>query len=206
MGRGAEIKELPEYFGEAGTLLAEFGGPAKGFQGVLARSRAGYRYYIPVQKENDSMKTRLLVLSLLCFMGLIFLGAPALAQNLDDGWVDEEVAPPAPPDKTSPPVPPPPEPAPQTAGGGRWPWTSERMIRPGELASLSLGELELMRNEIYARHGWIFRRPDLQNYFGSQPWYRPRSDNAYYSNQQVEAELTPIERRMSRSSPPGKMP
>ena len=49
------------------------------------------------------MQTRLLVLSLLCFMGLIFLGTPALAQNLDDGWVDEEVAPPAPPDKTSPP-------------------------------------------------------------------------------------------------------
>jgi hypothetical protein len=52
-----------------------------------------------------------------------------------------------------------------------------------------------MRNEIYARHGWIFRRPDLRNYFASQPWYRPRSDNAYYSNRQVEAELTPIERR-----------
>ena len=69
------------------------------------------------------------------------------------------------------------------------------MIRPGELASLSLGELELMRNEIYARHGWIFRRPDLRNYFESQPWYRPRSNNAYYSNQQVEAELRPIERR-----------
>ena len=33
-------------------------------------------------------------------------------------------------------------------------------------------------------------RPDLRNYFESQPWYRPRSDNAYYSNRQVEAELT----------------
>jgi hypothetical protein len=52
-----------------------------------------------------------------------------------------------------------------------------------------------MRNEIYARHGWIFRRPDLRNYFESQPWYRPKSDNAYYSNRQVEAELTPIEKR-----------
>ena len=140
------------------------------------------------------MKKRSLVLSLLCFMGLIFLGAPALAQNLDDGWVDEEVAPTPPPEQTSPPSLLP-APAPQAASGGRWPWTSERLIRPGELESLSLGELELMRNEIYARHGWIFRRPDLRNYFESQPWYRPRSDNAYYSNRQVEAELSPIERR-----------
>lgn len=140
------------------------------------------------------MKKRSLLLFLLCFMSLIFLGAPALAQTVDDGGVDEEVAPTPPPEKTSPPVPPP-APAPQAAWGGRWPWTSERLIRPTELGPLSLGELELMRNEIYARHGWIFRRPDLRNYFESQPWYRPKSDNAYYSNRQVEAELSPIERR-----------
>jgi hypothetical protein len=140
------------------------------------------------------MRKRTLALSLLCLLGIIFLTAPTLAQNLDDGLVDEEVAPPAPPGQTSPPVPPPAS-APQAASGGRWPWTSERLIQPGELGPLSLGELELMRNEIYARHGWIFRRPDLRNYFGNQPWYRPRSDNAYYSNRQVEAELTPIERR-----------
>ena len=137
------------------------------------------------------MKTRTLVLSLLCVMGIIFLTVPTLAQNVDDG-VDEEVAPPAP--GYTPPAPSP-APAPQAAGSGRWPWTSGRLIRPGELEPLSLGELELMRNEIYARHGWIFRRPDLRKYFESQPWYRPRSDNAYYSNRQVEAELSSIERR-----------
>ena len=140
------------------------------------------------------MKKRSLVLSLLCCMGIIFLTAPILAQNLDDRGTDEEVASPPPPEKTSPPVPPP-APAPQAAWGGRWPWTSGRLIQSSELGPLSLGELELMRNEIYARHGWIFRRPDLRNYFESQPWYQPRSDNAYYSNRQVEAELSPIERR-----------
>lgn len=140
------------------------------------------------------MKKRLLVLSLLCLMGMIFLTAPALAQSVDDRGVDEEVAPPPPPEKTAPSVPTP-APAPQAASGGRWPWTSGRLIQPGELAALSPGELEIMRNEIYARHGWIFRRPDLRNHFESQPWYRPRSDNAFYSNRQVEAELSPIERR-----------
>ena len=137
------------------------------------------------------MKKRALALSLLFFIFIIFIGSPTSAQKTDDVWVDEEVAPPEP---ASPAVPPP-TPAPQAAWGGRWPWTSQRLIRPEELFPLSLGELELMRNEIYARHGWVFKRPDLRNYFESQPWYRPRSDNAYYSNRQVEAELTPIERR-----------
>ena len=48
------------------------------------------------------MKKRSLLLFLLCFMSLIFLGAPALAQTVDDGGVDEEVAPTPPPEKTSP--------------------------------------------------------------------------------------------------------
>ena len=145
------------------------------------------------------MKNWSLVLSLLCFMGIIFLGAPTLAQNLDDGWADEEVAPPAPPEKTSPPVTPPAT-APQAARGGRWPWTSERLIQSAELDPLSSGELELMRNEIYARHGWIFNRPDLRNYFESQPWYRPKGDlsNREQSNRWVEAELSPLERRNIR--------
>ena len=124
-------------------------------------------------------------LALLFFSLIIFLGAPTLAQEKDNSWEDGVVAP-----SVSFPVT-----AIQAAWGGRWPWTSQRLIQPEELFSLSPGELELMRNEIYARHGWIFRRPDLRNYFESQPWYRPRSDNAYYSNRQVEAELSPVERR-----------
>ena len=124
-------------------------------------------------------------LALLFFSLIIFLGGPTLAQEKDNSREDGVVAP-----SVSFPVT-----AIQAAWGGRWPWTSQRLIQPEELFSLSPGELELMRNEIYARHGWIFRRPDLRNYFESQPWYRPRSDNAYYSNRQVEAELSPVERR-----------
>jgi YARHG domain len=39
------------------------------------------------------------------------------------------------------------------------------------LKGLSLHELRLLRNEIYARHGRIFRAPWLQQYFEVQPWY-----------------------------------
>ena len=41
------------------------------------------------------------------------------------------------------------------------------------LHGLSLHELRLLRNEIYARHGRMFRADWLQQYFFFQPWYAP---------------------------------
>src|SRR5215212_8612439 len=41
------------------------------------------------------------------------------------------------------------------------------------LQGLSLHELRLLRNEIYARHGRMFRAEWLQQYFFFQPWYAP---------------------------------
>ena len=45
---------------------------------------------------------------------------------------------------------------------------SEQMLH-----GLSLHELRLLRNEIYARHGRMFRADWLQQYFFFQPWYSP---------------------------------
>jgi YARHG domain len=41
------------------------------------------------------------------------------------------------------------------------------------LQGLSLHELRLLRNEVYARHGRMFRAEWLQQYFYFQPWYNP---------------------------------
>ncbi len=41
------------------------------------------------------------------------------------------------------------------------------------LHGLSLNELRLLRNEIYARHGRQFQAPWLSQYFYSQSWYTP---------------------------------
>src|SRR6185503_6287265 len=41
------------------------------------------------------------------------------------------------------------------------------------LHGLSLHELRLLRNEVYARHGRMFRAEWLQQYFFFQPWYNP---------------------------------
>ncbi len=48
---------------------------------------------------------------------------------------------------------------------------SEQMLR-----GVSLHELRLLRNEIYARHGRIFKTMWIQQYFGGQPWYDPKED------------------------------
>lgn len=48
-----------------------------------------------------------------------------------------------------------------------------RTISEQMLHGLSLHELRLLRNEIYARHGRMFRTDWLSQYFWNQPWYTP---------------------------------
>lgn len=49
----------------------------------------------------------------------------------------------------------------------------DKLIAPQMLHGLSLHELRLLRNEVYARHGRQFQAPWLSQYFYSQPWYQP---------------------------------
>jgi len=48
-----------------------------------------------------------------------------------------------------------------------------KTISESMLQGLSLHELRLLRNEVYARHGRQFRAEWLQQYFFEQPWYTP---------------------------------
>ena len=49
----------------------------------------------------------------------------------------------------------------------------DKAITEQMLHGLSLHELRLLRNEVYARHGRMFRADWLQQYFFFQPWYTP---------------------------------
>jgi hypothetical protein len=44
------------------------------------------------------------------------------------------------------------------------------------LGALFAEDLRLLRNEIYARHGRVFKDKDLQKYFDSQAWYKANPD------------------------------
>jgi type IV secretory pathway VirB10-like protein len=129
---------------------------------------------------------------------------PAPPPALDQTAPAVPYVPPPAPVVVQPPVEPPPAPiAPPAAmpdmapGGPRWPWTAERLITNSDLRFLEARDLELMRNEIYARHGWVFKRQDLQQYFQSQPWYRPKGSaaNREEANRLAAAELNPVEKR-----------
>jgi hypothetical protein len=68
-----------------------------------------------------------------------------------------------------------------------------RLLTEADLEGKSDGELEIMRNEIYARRGRGFNRGDLRRYFGQFSWYRPIYGPEEFDNDH-QALLTPIER------------
>ena len=57
---------------------------------------------------------------------------------------------------------------------GSFPMGSERQLTFNDISGLSKSNLRLLRNEIYARHGYIFNSKDLKDYFSSQNWYQAR--------------------------------
>lgn len=55
------------------------------------------------------------------------------------------------------------------------------------LENVSIADLRLLRNEVYARHGREFRTPWVRERFAREPWYKPRPDFS-------ESELSDVER------------
>ena len=45
------------------------------------------------------------------------------------------------------------------------------------LYNFSSGELAIIRNTLYARRGYRFKKKKYQQYFGSKPWYTPTTDS-----------------------------
>jgi hypothetical protein len=60
-------------------------------------------------------------------------------------------------------------------------------ISEGTLGDLFAEDLKVLRNEIYARHGRIFKDAQLQKYFESQPWYKPNPDFKDEQLNEIEA-------------------
>ena len=49
-------------------------------------------------------------------------------------------------------------------------------LQEGQLGDMFAEDLRVLRNEVYARHGRIFKDADLQKYFDAQPWYKANPD------------------------------
>lgn len=70
---------------------------------------------------------------------------------------------------------------------GIYPQASTRYLDMDDLAGKSAWELQVMRNEVFARYGYIFKRnKDIKNYFESQSWYVPKYYNVDHMLNQYE--------------------
>ena len=60
-----------------------------------------------------------------------------------------------------------------TVWGTQYDWLSQRRATYNDVRYKDRGQVRVMLNSIYARHGRYFRDPNLSSYFYSQRWYNP---------------------------------
>ena len=63
-------------------------------------------------------------------------------------------------------------------GNSLWPITAQEILPAGYLSCYNIETLRLMRNDIYARHGYKFKDSSLSKIFAAQEWYTPVTSNA----------------------------
>ncbi|MBS1509328.1 MAG: YARHG domain-containing protein [Bacteroidetes bacterium] len=71
---------------------------------------------------------------------------------------------------------------------GYYPEASERLLTDDDVSNLLKSDLEQMRNEIFARHGYCFKRKASRELFENKDWYIPHSVD-------VRGDLTDIEKK-----------
>ena len=54
---------------------------------------------------------------------------------------------------------------------------SSQIIKTEQIKSLSIDEIRLLTNEIFARNGYQFENSRFQNFFEDKSWYKSKNDN-----------------------------
>lgn len=54
----------------------------------------------------------------------------------------------------------------------------ERQLNETDIDNMTKREMSILRNMVYARHGYKFKNEELQEYFSKFSWYSPITDNA----------------------------
>ena len=65
-------------------------------------------------------------------------------------------------------------------------WLSERLATESDISGKSKEDIRIMRNTIFAMHGYIFKTSDMKEYFENQSWYKAEKAD-------VSSELSTIE-------------
>jgi YARHG domain len=74
------------------------------------------------------------------------------------------------------------------AAVGEYPEASQRLLKAKDVENLMKEDLEFMRNEIFARHGYCFNKKHLRQEFEMQDWYVPNTVD-------IKGFLTDIEKK-----------
>lgn len=64
---------------------------------------------------------------------------------------------------------------------------SKEKLTEKELKNLKKLDLEIIKNAVFARHGYSFKKETYRQFFNNQPWYVPVSNN-------VDQDLSPLEK------------
>lgn len=59
------------------------------------------------------------------------------------------------------------------AWGTQYDWLSTRYVTYSDIQYMDRGQVRVLKNSIYARHGRRFKDANLRAYFNSQSWYYP---------------------------------
>ena len=71
---------------------------------------------------------------------------------------------------------------------GDFPQSSQRLLKAKDVENMMKEDLEFMRNEIFARHGFCFKKKNLRQEFEMQDWYVPNTID-------IKGFLTDIEKK-----------
>jgi hypothetical protein len=71
---------------------------------------------------------------------------------------------------------------------GSYPESSQRLLKADDVENLPKTELEFMRNEIFARHGFCFKKKSMRQEFEKMDWYVPNTVD-------IKGFLTDIEKK-----------
>jgi len=67
-------------------------------------------------------------------------------------------------------------------------WLKERLATENDLIGRTKEDIKIMRNTIFAMHGYIFKSQDVKEYFSKKSWYKPQKED-------VNSELSAIENK-----------
>lgn len=83
---------------------------------------------------------------------------------------------------------------------GKYPQSSTRSLTEKDVENLKNEELRIMRNEIYARHGYSFKLADMREYFDKLDWYMPMAIDITSQLTKVETKNAALIRRYEKYS------